>query len=46
MFYKLFLHMFAAIFEALIVAGHKFYVYPPNRMRPPITEMTTDNVIE
>ena len=34
-FFKLFFHIFAAITEALIV-----------RLRPPITQMSTDSVIE
>ena len=44
-FFKLFFHMFAAIIEALIVAGLKF-LYRPHRMRPPMMLATADNVIE
>ena len=34
-FLKLFFHIFATIIEAFIIVGHKFFVYPPHRMRPP-----------
>jgi len=44
-FFKLFFHIFAAIIEALTVAGHKF-VYPPYRMRQPAMLAATDSVIE
>ena len=33
-FFKLFFHIFAAIIEALILAGAQVFVYPPHRMRP------------
>jgi len=39
-FFKLFSHIFAAIIEAQI------FVYSPHRMRPPATQITTDNVME
>ena len=44
-FCKLFFHIFAAIIEALIVAGNKF-VYPPHRMWPLAMLATADSVIE
>ena len=34
-FFKLFFHIFAAIIEALIVAGQQVFVYPPRRLQPP-----------
>ena len=45
-FVKLFFHIFTAIIEALIVAGHKCFVYPPHRMRPPAMLANSNNVIE
>jgi len=38
-FFKPFFHIFATIIEALVL-------YPPHRMWPPKTQMTTDNVIK
>ena len=37
-FFKLLFHIFAAIIEALIVAGHKIFVYRPHRMRSSAVE--------
>jgi len=45
-FFTLFIHIFAAIIEALILAGAQVFVYPPHRMQPPAMLATTDNVIE
>ena len=46
-FFKLFFHIFAAIIEALLVAGHKFlYTVLIECGRPPAMLATTDSVIE
>jgi len=44
-FFKLFSHIFAAIIEALTVAGHQF-LYILLIERPPAMLATTDHVIE
>jgi len=46
-FFKLFFHIFTAIIQALIVAGHKFlYTLLIECGRPPAMLATTDSVIE